>query len=82
MVWRIGLEQENLTWLYVTNEGADQHAYVKYEKVMNALESCYTQNLDIQPWVCSWAGWFEPYLVAVPKNWFSDFEAQINFHML
>ena len=64
--------QENLTMLYLNNEDTDQHehprslistlvSYLLSRKYSSQLCLIHYFNILTRP--CSWAGWFEPYLV-------------------
>ena len=41
------------------------------------MYTCYIQSFKILASFCSWAGWFESYLVEIPKDTFSRDVAQI-----
>ena len=68
---------------YANNKGADQSAHLRSLSafVVSCLDSKYNTssfcfwNFELLASVCSWAGWFESYLVANPKDRFSPDEA-------
>ena len=41
------------------------------------MYTCYIQSFEILASFCSWAGWFEPYLVENPEDTFSRDVAHI-----
>ena len=76
---------ENLFMLYANNKGADQTAHphsLISAFVVRCLDSiiiitCYNQNFKPLASLCSWAGWFEFYLVRNPEDRFSRDVAQL-----
>ena len=80
------LTRENLTLLFANNIGTDQpvhshsliSTFIKFAGKHNS-QSCYMRNLKIPASLCSWAGWFEPYLVANPEGRLSRVETQFIF---
>ena len=77
---------ENLFLPYANNKGTDQPAHLRSlisAFVIRCLDSIisvelfYMQNLELLASLCSWADWFESYLVANPEDRFSRAEAHI-----
>ena len=80
--------------LYTNSKGADQHAHlhslisnllfaawIHHSTLVIPILACWIQNFKPLVSLCSWAGLFESYLAAKPKDRFSHDEAQLLAHL-
>ena len=50
-----------------------------YRQQIAYTSTCYSRNFKTVASLCSWAGWFESYLVENPEDRFSHVEAHMTF---
>ena len=66
---------------YANNKGADQHLCCSLLRSCD-MYTCYIQSFEILASFCSWAGWFECYLVENPRRHVFAWCGSIRVHML
>ena len=63
--------RENLFMPYANNKDADQPVHPRSPISFFVISSFYIQNFKPLASLCSWADWFESYLVKNPEDRFS-----------